>query len=117
VFILDVLMSVCAHVCILSLSVRVCAYVFFLYQVSHLLVNSLHSFTLCELFFFMICFLDVCADMLVCLSGVLFFLYLLVHVLVEICSVLGHFQVPLFVSARPDVILTRVETDIKFLGF
>lgn len=109
-------MSVCAHVCLLSLSVRVCAYVF-LYQVSHLLVNSLHSFTLCELFFFMICFLDVCADMLVCLSGVLFFLHLLVHVLVELCSVLGHCQVPLFVPARPDVILTRVETDIKFLGF
>lgn len=55
--------------------------------------------------------------MLVCLSGVLFFVHLLVHVLVELCSVLGHCQVPLFVPARPDVILTRVETDIQFLGF
>lgn len=63
----SVLMSVCAHVCLLSLSVRVCAYVFFLYHVSHLLVNSLHSFTLCELFFFMIC-LSRCMRWHACLS-------------------------------------------------
>lgn len=37
--------------------------------------------------------------------------------MVELCSFLGHCQVPLFVPARPDVILTRVETDIKFSGF
>lgn len=55
--------------------------------------------------------------MLVYLPCILFCLHLLGHVLVELCSVLGHFQVPLFVSARLDVILTRVETDIKFLGF
>lgn len=56
--------------------------------------------------------------MLVCLSEVLSaFIYWDIHVLVELCSVLGHCQVPLFVPARLDVILTRVETDIKFLGF
>ena len=45
--ILDVLMTVRAYICFSSLYLCVCAYVFFLYQVSHLLVNSLHSFTLC----------------------------------------------------------------------
>ena len=55
--------------------------------------------------------------MLVCLSDVLFCLHPLGYVLFELCSVLRHCQVPLFVPARPDGILTRVETDIKFLGF
>jgi len=61
----------CSHVCMRPhlpvVSSFVCAYVFFLYQVSPLLVNSLHSFTLCQLFFFILC-LHRCMRWHACLS-------------------------------------------------